>query len=61
MDVGDLVIFGRRRFRVRGFDPEGVRPRLLYLEDEKTKRVISVAYEEKERIRPVADEAREAT
>ena len=45
MDIGDSVIYGGKRFRVRGFDPVGVDPRLVYLEDAKTGRTISVPFE----------------
>jgi hypothetical protein len=46
MDIGDMVIFGGKRFYVRGFDPAGVDPRLVYLEGVTTGRVISVTFDE---------------
>jgi hypothetical protein len=42
MDIGDIVIYGGERFTVRGFDPEGVEPRFLYIEGVKTGDAISV-------------------
>jgi len=46
MDTGDTVIYGGSRFVVRGIDPAGVDPRCVYLEDAKTGKRVSVAYEE---------------
>jgi hypothetical protein len=36
MDVGDLVIWQGRRYRLRGFDPMSVPDRNAHLEDEET-------------------------
>jgi hypothetical protein len=36
MDVGDLVIWQGRRYRLRGFDPMSVPDRNAYLDDEAT-------------------------
>jgi hypothetical protein len=33
MEIGDILTHDGRRYVVRGFDPEGVSPRLLYVED----------------------------
>ena len=33
MQIGDTLTHGGRRYVVRGFDPEGVLPRMIYLED----------------------------
>lgn len=33
MQIGDLLIHDGRRYVVRGFDPLGVSPRMVYLED----------------------------
>jgi hypothetical protein len=43
--IGDSVIWGGQRFRVRGADPAGVDPRCVYLEDASGK-VIAVAFED---------------
>jgi len=45
MDLGDIVIYGGQRFYVRGIDPVGVHPRYLYLEDVRTGKTVSVAFE----------------
>lgn len=44
--IGDEVIWGGERFRVRGVDPAGVDPRCIYLEHARTGKVISVTIEE---------------
>jgi len=46
MDLGDIVIYGGRRHYVRGVDPVSVRPRYLYLEDVRTGKTVSVAFEQ---------------
>ena len=46
MDLGDIVIYGGQRFYVRGVDPVGVHPRYLYLEDVRTGKTVSVAFEQ---------------
>jgi hypothetical protein len=46
MDIGDIVSYEGRHYFVRGFDPDGVEPRLVYLEDAKTGRTISVPFAE---------------
>lgn len=33
MQIGEALTHGGRRYVVRGFDPEGVSPRMIYLED----------------------------
>jgi hypothetical protein len=33
MQIGDFVIHGSRRYLLCGFDPEGVAPRMVYVED----------------------------
>ena len=33
MQIGDTLTHCGRRYVVRGFDPEGVLPRMIYLED----------------------------
>jgi hypothetical protein len=46
MDIGDTVIYAGKRFYLRGLDPVGVAPRLVYLVDANTGRTISVEFEE---------------
>jgi hypothetical protein len=46
MEIGDIVIYGGKRFSVRGFDPAGVEPRFVYLQDVETGETISVAFAE---------------
>ena len=36
MKIGDTLTHGGRQYLVRGFDPEGVSPRMIYLEDAAT-------------------------
>jgi hypothetical protein len=45
MNLGDIVLYGGQRFYVRGVDPVGVHPRYLYLEDVRTGKAVSVAFE----------------
>jgi hypothetical protein len=45
MHRGDLVTFGGKHFYVCGVDPTGVNPRLVYLQNPKTGRRISVPVE----------------
>jgi hypothetical protein len=46
MNLGDLVIWRDRRYRLRGFDPMSVVDRCAYLEDEETgERVVVPAWE----------------
>jgi hypothetical protein len=52
MEIGDIVMFGGKRFFVRGFDPAGVEPRFIYLEDVETGEAISVAFGKPSRTRP---------
>jgi hypothetical protein len=33
LQIGETLTHGGRRYVVRGFDPEGVSPRMIYLED----------------------------
>jgi hypothetical protein len=42
MDVGDLVSWQGRTYRLRGFDPMSVPDRNVYLEDEETGARLSV-------------------
>jgi hypothetical protein len=46
MDIGDIVIHMGKRYRIRGFDPAGVDPRLVYLENTKTRKTVSVVFDE---------------
>jgi len=46
MDIGDIAILGGKRFFIRGFDPADVVPRIVYLEETKTGRIVSLAFEE---------------
>jgi hypothetical protein len=46
MDLGDIVIYGGQRYYVCGIDPDGVHPRYLYLEDVRTGKTVSVAFEQ---------------
>ena len=46
MELGDAVIYGGRRFYVRGVDPAGVAPRYVYLEDATTGMCVQVAFRE---------------
>jgi hypothetical protein len=52
MDVGDLVIWKGRRYRLRGFDPMSVPDRNAYLEDEETGDPIAVPVAEVAPLRP---------
>lgn len=36
MQIGDILTHDGRRYLIRGFDPEGVSPRVIYLEDAAT-------------------------
>ena len=45
MEIGTVVTFRGRSWYVRGFDPHGVRPRYVYLEDVRTGRRLSVLRE----------------
>ena len=33
MQIGDFLIYDGRRYLLCGFDPEGVSPRMVYVED----------------------------
>jgi hypothetical protein len=46
MDIGDIVIHMGKRYRICGFDPAGVDPRLVYLENTKTGKTVSVVFDE---------------
>jgi hypothetical protein len=46
MDLGDIVICDGQRYYVRGLDPVGVHPRFVYLEDVRTGKTVSVAFEQ---------------
>ncbi len=37
MKIGDFLIHGGRRYLVCGFDPQGVSPRMVYVEDVATR------------------------
>jgi len=43
MDIGELITYRRRRYRIRGFDPHGVVPQSVYLEDVDTGKQLSVS------------------
>ena len=43
MDIGEIVIYRRREYRISGFDPQGVVPRKVYLEDVHTGKRLTVA------------------
>jgi hypothetical protein len=58
MDIGDIVIYGGKRFSVRGFDPAGVEPRFIYIEDVKTGETISVSFAAPSGMRPGSAELR---
>ena len=36
MQIGDFLIHGDRRYLLCGFDPQGVSPRMMYVEDVET-------------------------
>jgi hypothetical protein len=36
MQIGDILIHDGRRYVLLGFDPEGVTPRMIYVEDTAT-------------------------
>ena len=36
MQIGDFLTHDCRRYRIRGFDPQNVIPRLVYVEDVET-------------------------
>jgi hypothetical protein len=42
MDIGELVIWQGRRYRLRGFDPMSMPSRLAHLEDEETGEQVAV-------------------
>jgi len=42
MEIGSVVTFRGRSWYVRGFDPHGVTPRYVYLEDARTGRRLTV-------------------
>lgn len=44
MELGDAVTYGGRRFNFRGFDPEGVVPRYVDLEDATTGMSVQVPF-----------------
>lgn len=44
MDIGKTVIVEGRRFTIRGFDPAGVDPRFVYLEDTRTRSTIAMSF-----------------
>jgi hypothetical protein len=46
MEIGDIVSFDGKPSRIRGFDPIGVEPRFVYLEDTKTGRTASITFED---------------
>jgi hypothetical protein len=58
MDIGDIVIYRGRRYRICGFDPAGVDPRLVYLENAKTGKTVSVVFGELTRARSSDGELR---
>jgi hypothetical protein len=46
MDIGDILTVRGERFWVRGFDPIGARPRLVYLREVKSGKPRSVEFDE---------------
>ena len=46
MRIGDIVMYDGKRFLVRGFDPVGVEPCLIYLEDVESGEAMTVAFAE---------------
>jgi hypothetical protein len=45
MDLCDIVICDGHRYYVRGIDPASVQPRYVYLEEVRTGKTVSVAFE----------------
>ena len=45
MKIGDILTHEGRRYALRGFDPEGVSPRMVYLEDVETGAHSAVQFE----------------
>jgi hypothetical protein len=45
MQIGDKLIHDGRRYVLLGFDPEGVTPRMIYLEDEATGARVALPFE----------------
>jgi hypothetical protein len=52
MDIGETLILEGKRFSVRGFDPAGVEPRFVYVEDTMTGETIAVPFEDLCRVAP---------
>ena len=52
MDIGETLILEGKRFSIRGFDPAGVEPRFVYVEDAKTGETKAVPFAELSRITP---------
>jgi hypothetical protein len=46
MQIGDLLIHNGRRYLLCGFDPEGVSPRMVYVEDAVTRVHSVLAFED---------------
>jgi len=45
MDLGNILIYDGQRFYIRGLDPVSVHPRYVYLENVRTGKAVSVAFE----------------
>lgn len=50
MQIGDLLTHDGRRYLLRGFDPESVVPRLVYVEDVETGAQSALLFEEVSRL-----------
>ena len=46
MQIGDLLTHDGRRYLLRGFDPQSVIPRLVYVEDVETGEQSTLLFEE---------------
>ena len=45
MQIGDILTHNGRRYVVHGFDPEGITPRMIYVEDAVTGARITLPFE----------------
>jgi hypothetical protein len=45
LQIGDILTHDGRRYVVLGFDPEGVTPRMIYLEDAATGARVALPFE----------------
>jgi hypothetical protein len=46
MDIGEVIIYRRRRYRIRGLDPHGVVPQNVYLEDVDTGKQVTLTMQD---------------